>query len=452
MSQSLPAVLLTAVLSAALAAVQPCVAFAEQDASSETAESTEPSSDGDVQGDISELERKVQILSEELRKLIETQNIPEEPELIADYGLGPAAAKVYGVDRGLSIGGYGEFNYKNSIGGGDDVYDFLRFVIYLGYKFNDWIIFNSETEIEHASTSENDKDGSVSLEFAYLDFLLADWANVRAGLVLIPMGFINEMHEPPFYHGNDRPAVERQLIPSTWRANGLGVYGEILPGLDYRTFVVTSMRADRFDSDNIRSGRQKGNRDKAEDFSWVGRLDYEPTPGLTFATSIYLGNQGQGDDVVTERDLAGDPIDTGKVDAFMQMYEGHVQWLYEGLELRALGVFIDLDDVEELSVNAEEPIGSQMYGWYTELAYNVLPLLLDTEHYLAPWVRYSRFNTQADVASGFSKDKSQDREDYEFGLTYKPIPQVVIKADYRNRDAKSGNPPDEFRLGAGFVF
>ena len=435
-----------------LVTTMPALAPAEDTTAGETPASDPSASSGASQTDIDELERKVDILSEELRKVIETQSIPEEPELIADYGLGPAAAKVYGVDKGLSIGGYGEFNYKNSIGGGDDVYDFTRFVLYIGYKFNDWIVFNSETEIEHASTSDNDSDGSVSLEFAYLDFLLKDWAKVRAGLLLIPVGFINELHEPPFYHGNDRPAVERQLIPSTWRANGIGLYGEILPGLDYRTYVTTSLRAERFKSSNIRSGRQKGNRDHANDWSWVGRLDYEPTPGLKFGSSIYLGNQGQGDDLVVARDINGDPIDTEKVDAFMQMYEGHVEWQFRGLELRALGVYIDLDDAEELSLNAEETIAEEMYGWYGELAYNILPLFTDTEHYLAPWVRYSRYDTQSDVPSGFAKDKSQNREDYEFGLTYKPIPQVVIKTEYRNRDAKSGNPPDEFRLGAGFVF
>jgi opacity protein-like surface antigen len=78
--------------------------------------------------------------------------------------------------------------------------------------------------------------------------------------------------------------------------------------------------------------------------------------------------------------------------------------------------------------------------------------LPDSEQYLAPWLRYSRYNTQEDVPSGFVADDEQDREDLEVGFSYKPIPQVVVKTEYRYLDAKEGDRPDEYRLGAGFVF
>ena len=399
-----------------------------------------------LEADVDELKRKLDIVTEELRKLKEEEAAPEAKPLESKYGLGPAASKVYLRDRGLSLGGYGEFNYKESLSDGDDTYDFVRLVLYAGYKFTDWIVFNSEIEFEHASTGSNDQDGQVSVEQAYLDFFLKDWANVRAGLVLIPVGFVNELHEPPFFHGNERPSVERQIIPTTWRANGLGVLGDVGETLSYRTYVVTSLRAERFSSANIRSGRQNGNVERAKDFSWVGRLDYTPVLGLDFGASIYLGNQGQGDDLVLG-------ATTEEVDAFMQMYEGHVQWHYRGLEIRGLGVYVNLRDTEELSINAGEPIGSDMWGAYGEVAYDLMPWFLpDSEQYLAPWLRYSRYNTQEDVPSGFVADDEQDREDLEVGFSYKPIPQVVIKTEYRYLDAKEGDRPDEYRLGAGFVF
>jgi opacity protein-like surface antigen len=413
-------------------------AFAETAAGGATASTLE--------AEVDELERKLDIVTEELRKLKEEAAIPESKALESKYGLGPAASKVYSRDRGISLGGYGEYNYKESLGDGDDTYDFVRLVLYAGYKFNDRIIFNSEIEFEHGSTGENDENGEVSVEQAYLDFLITDWANLRGGLVLVPIGFINELHEPPFYHGNQRPSVERQIIPTTWRANGVGVFGNIGETISYRTYVVTSLRAERFSSANIRDGRQDGNQEKANDFSWVGRVDYTPVLGLDLGASIYLGNQGQGDELAIG-------ATTEEVDAFMQLYEGHVQWHYRGLEFRALGAYIKLDDTEELSINAGEPIGSDMWGAYGELAYDVMPWFLsDTEQYLAPWVRYSRYNTQEDVPSGFVPDGANDREDFEVGLSYKPIPQVVIKTEYRYLDAKDGNPPDEYRLGAGFVF
>ncbi len=435
--------------------------LAELSVAAEAVTSPAAASGGEVEEEIEELKRRIEILTEEVRRLREARTVPEgqayvDERLEAAYGHAPAAAKVYAKEsRGLSLGGYGEFNFKKEVSdkqGNDDVFDFARFVGYLGYKFNDRILLNSEIEVEHASTSSD--DGEVALEFAHLDFLLTPTANLRAGLLLVPVGFINEMHEPPFFHGNDRPAVERQLIPTTWRANGAGLFGDLLPGLSYRTYGVTSLRASQFTSANIRGGRQNGSEEKAEDFSWVGRVDYNVRPGLDVGASAYLGNQGQNDELVLERDpVTGDPVRTGTASAFMQLYEGHAQWRWRSVEARALGVWIEQADARALSINAGEPIGQRMTGWYAELAYDVTPLLRsDTEQYLAPWFRYSRYNTQAEVARGFSPDDADDRQSIDVGLDYKPIPEIVFKLDYRNESAASGGKPDVVRVGGGFVF
>ena len=135
---------------------------------------------------IQELERKLEVVVEELEKLRTEQAVPEELPLESEYGLGPGASKIYAKDRGLSIGGYAEGLYRAFVdesGGRQNTTDLLRLVTYMGYKFNDWIVFNSEVEIEHAAT---DKSGSVSVEFATLDFLLHESANTRIGLLLLP--------------------------------------------------------------------------------------------------------------------------------------------------------------------------------------------------------------------------------------------------------------------------
>ncbi|MBI4516156.1 MAG: hypothetical protein HY699_10130 [Deltaproteobacteria bacterium] len=403
---------------------------------------------------VEEVERRQGILTDELRRLREAVVLPETRELKSAYGLGPAASKVYGLERGLSIGGYGEANFKNVVsdrGSTRDEFDFLRLVLYAGYKFNDWIVFNSETEFEHASTG---KKGEVSVEFANLDFLFHPMANLRAGLLLVPMGFINEIHEPPFFHGNVRPQVEQQVLPSTWRANGIGLFGELLPGLQYRTYGVTSLDAKKFRSGGIRSARQSGSGELADDFSWVGRLDYTLLPGASIGASAYLGEQGQN------QDFGG-----VKADVFTQIYEAHAQVRARGLELRGLGALVHVGDAEVLSndktINPragdpsklDQPVAEVMLGYYGEIAYDVLPLLMpDTAHYLAPWYRYSRFDTQNSVPDGFRADNTQDRNIHEVGITYKPIPQVALKLDYRVQDAKTGELPDEIRVGGGFVF
>lgn len=396
----------------------------------------------DEKGKVDEVERRQGILTEELRRLRDALVLPENQELKSAYGLGPAASKVYGVQRGLSIGGYGEANFKGIVsdrGGDNDVFDMLRFVLYFGYKFNDWIVLNSELEFEHAAT---DDGGEVAVEFATIDFLLHPMANARAGLVLLPIGFVNEMHEPPFYHGNVRPPVEQRILPSTWNANGIGFFGELLPGLEYRTYGVTSLNAEEFESSGIREGRQHGANERADDWSWVGRVDYTFLPGSLVGGSAFVGDQGQHQKYAGERR-----------DVFMQLYEAHVQARVAGVEFRALGAVTLLDDARSLSIEKGETVADTMYGWYAEVAYDVLPLLLpDTTQYLAPWVRYSRLDTQSSVPDGLPADQSQDQQFIEVGLSYKPIHQVVLKLDYRNQDADRGNIPDEIRVGAGYVF
>ena len=391
---------------------------------------------------IDDLEHKVDVLSEELRKLKEEQTVPEKPEYKSTYGLGPAASKVYGKEQGISIGGYGEFNLKEVVsdkGDNTDVFDFVRLVTYLGYKFNDWIVFNSEIEFEHAATD----NGEVEVEFATLDFLFHPAANARAGLLLLPIGFLNEVHEPPFYHGNQRPEVERRIIPTTWRANGAGLFGEVGP-VRYRMYVVSSLDASGFTSGDIREGRQEGSEEIAENFSFVGRLDYAPLNGLLAGGSVYVGNSGQN------HQFSG-----ADRDVFTELYELHVEYKRYGLELRALATLLEIGDAGALSGDPAiaQTIANTSIGYYGEIAYDVLPLILpNTTHYLAPWFRYSRVDTQHDVPSGFAKDETQDVQYYEVGLDYKPIPQVVIKLDYRNQDPEEGNAPDEVRFGAGFIF
>jgi hypothetical protein len=399
-------------------------------------------------GDVKNLERKTDVLSQEVEKLRTNLTIPDEVKYKSAYGLGPAASKVYQVGKGLSIGGYGEANYQANVGEKGtktDNTDLERFVLYTGYKFSDRILFNSELEFEHATTGEGaEEEGEVSVEFAALDFFINPLANVRAGLVLMPMGFINQMHEPPFYFGNNRPEVERRIIPSTWREMGIGLFGQITPDLTYTTYAVSGLDAAEFSSSGIRDGRGGGSQAKAENFGYVARMDYTPSvlPGVTVGGSAYIGNAGQNQ-----------TFDGQKPDIFTQLYEAHVQWKYRGLEFRTLGSWGHINGAEILSAEKGKTIGSENYGFYTELGYDVLPLLFkDTTQYLAPFVRYETLDTIAKAPTGFADDLTKDISIYQVGLNYKPIPNVVIKADYRNRVAKQGPLSDDFNLGFGFIF
>ncbi|HEY8098916.1 MAG TPA: hypothetical protein VIE65_22865, partial [Methylobacter sp.] len=221
---------------------------------------------------------------------------------------------------------------------------------------------------------------------------------------------------------------------------------------------VNGLNATGFTSDGITEGRGGGSNARAENFGYVARVDYDPTalPGVTVGGSAYVGNSGQN------QTFAGQ-----KVDAFTQLYEAHVQWKYRSLEFRTLGSWGHIADAAQLTAaniarngpvdpdhpNAGQVVGSQNYGFYTELGYDVLPLLWqDTTQYLAPFFRYEKLNTMAKAPAGYANDPTKDWQIYQVGLQYKPIPNVVIKADYRNYVAKQGPLADDFNLGFGFIF
>lgn len=404
---------------------------------------------------IGELERKVEVLTDELVKLRTEQAVPEERDLESFGGLGPAASKIYGVAQGLSIGGYAEGFYRSFVNDGRsskvDTADMLRTVLYVGYKFTDKLVFNTEIEFEHAKTAENldGKAGEVAVEFAALDWMLSEWANLRTGLVLVPMGFVNEVHEPPFFHGVARPEVEQRIIPSTWRENGVGLYGRIGEQLEYRSYVVTGLDALGLSASSLRGSRSNGNRSRAEDLAGVIRVDYTPTalPGSLFGGSFYYGGIDQARD--------------GFPSASLAMWEAHAQYRRFGLELRALVTQAFLDEADDLTlalrgmgeIKANEVIADEMFGWYVEAAYDVMPWIApDSGFYLAPFVRYERFDTQQSTPSGFAADGSKDIRLITSGLSLKPHPNVVFKFDYRNFDADQGDIADEVQLGFGVAF
>src|SRR5262249_46361985 len=256
-------------------------------------------------------------------------------------GLGPAASKIYGRARGVSIGGYGEAIYDNvaaraqdgSPSGLQDRMDMLRFVLYTGYKFNDTILFNSEVEVEHASTGEGDeKKGEVSGEFAYLEFRPWKRAGIRAGMVVLPLGFINELHEPPIFLGSVRPEVERVIIPTTWHEVGAGLVGESGP-FQWRGYVVAGLDSAGFTSEGIEEGRQQGSQSLAQNVALSGRLDYGGVPGLLLGASVYTGNSGQGA-----------RVDDRSIGGRVTLFDVHGQYEHRGLWLRALYAHTTIGD------------------------------------------------------------------------------------------------------------
>ncbi len=397
---------------------------------------------------LAEIERRLAILAEEVENIKVGEAAVAASRETTISGLGPAASKVYQKDHGVSIGGYGEallqtFDDSRDDGtdsGSVDQFDFLRAVVYFGYKFSDSWVFNSEIEFEHASTSSG---GSASVEFAYLDYLYRDAFNLRTGLVLIPMGWINELHEPTVFLGAIRPRTENRIIPTTWRENGIGAYGAI-GSFDYRTFIVNGLDASGFSAAGLRGGRQKGAKAKAEDLAWVGRLDFTGVPGLTAGIAAYSGGSGQG---IEDEDGETISVATSIVDL-------HVEYRYRGLELRGLWARAELEDAarfnEALGYTGDQSVGETLEGGYLQLGYDVLAGRGKSS--LIPYLRWERLNTQESVPGGWSANPANDQELLTLGLAYQPIEQLIFKADYQNIDNQAGTGVDQFNLSMGYIF
>jgi hypothetical protein len=415
---------------------------------------------------IEALERKVELLTDELARTRQDIGVPEDEPLESAWGLGPAASKVYGIGKGLSIGGYAEALYTNVVddkrkSGDVNRFDMLRTVLYAGYKFTDHIVFNTELEFEHATTSstESSGSGSVSVEFATLDFLLRDEINARAGLMLVPMGFLNKMHEPPFYYGTHRPDVERLIIPSTWRENGAGIFGRLGEIVEYELYAITAPNGAGFGEAGLRGGRQNGNRALAEDMAFVGRVDVELIPQLSVGGSVLVGETGQEQRLGVIPAFGGGTVEVP--DSQLILWEGHAELQTHGLHVRALATMAHIDDASQMTlalrqsgdIGAAEVVASEMLGVYGEVGYEVMQWLApDSGWSVEPFVRVEHVDTQQTVPGGFLPDRTRAFEVYTAGLQVKPIPQVVLKLDYRNRQARSGALGDEVNLGMGVVF
>ena len=392
----------------------------------------------DMEQRMQSLEERQGILATEFDRLKSLFVLPEDADYKSAYGLGPAASKIYQRERGLSLGVYGQ-TWLQMKEDAQDEWDYKRFILYMGFKFTDKLLLNAEIEFEHAN--------EVFVEFAAIDYLYSPEFNLRFGMVLMPVGFLNEIHEPPFYYGNERPEVELRIIPSTWRENGAGIFGEIAGGaLQYRLYTTTNLRADKFSASGVRSGRQKGSKALA-DMAIVARVDATPMEGLLVGGSVVMGNTGQG-----LKKYGGTTLDFAP-EVAMTMWEVHGQYQYRGLHLRGLYVQNTIDDTKVISDALGKGVSETQWGWYGEIAYDILPAMKpDTRMGLAPFVRYERFNTQEDVPAGFSPDEKLNKTVVTAGINFYPHPNVVVKIDYRNFDSEGGDLPDDVNIGVGFVF
>ena len=74
-------------------------------------------------------------------------------------------------------------------------------------------------------------------------------------MILVPVGIMNETHEPPSFYGVERNDVEKYLIPATWWAAGVKVSHKLNNGLRFEAMISEGLKGST--AGYIRGGRQK---------------------------------------------------------------------------------------------------------------------------------------------------------------------------------------------------
>ena len=323
----------------------------------------------------------------------------------------------------IRIGGYGELHYNNLDGEGGaadkDEIDFHRFALFLDHTFNERTRFFSELEVEHSNAGEG-KKGEIELEQAYVEYDLNENHRAKAGLFLVPVGIMNETHEPPAFYGVERNSVEKDIIPATWWAGGAALSGQLGGSFAYDLAVHEGLSTTAAKSYKPRDGRQKTSEARGKNLAYTARVKWTGLPGVELGVAL----QHQTD--ITQ----GLDATAGSAN----LYELHGVLNKGPFALRALYAQWNLDGNGPAAIGADK-----QNGWYIEPSYKL------SEQW-GVFARYSLWDNKAGDNIG-SKKKQIDT-----GVSFKPHPDIVLKADYQRQDNDDGKNQNGVNLGVGYQF
>lgn len=343
------------------------------------------------------------------------------------------------------ISGYAELNYNRPTRQSQNAQaDMRRFVLGYQHRFDDKTKVVTELEVEHGVSSASDR-GEVEVEQAYLERQISPNWSVRAGLFLMPMGLLNENHEPPSFLGVERNFVETAIIPSTWREGGVQAVGSFDNGITVQGGIVTSFDLNKWDATSsegrespLGSIHQELSQARARDLAVFGAVNWRGIPGLQLGGSIFSGQ-------ATHKQANGD--------ARITLWDVHARWTPGRWDLSTVYSRGSISNTATLNaplVGSAALIPSRFDGWYAQAGYK----LWEHDSYrLVPFVRWEQFNTArsfADIAPGLTPAATPTERVFTLGANFQVTPGVVVKADVQRFRESRDN--DRINLGLGWSF
>jgi len=347
--------------------------------------------------------------------------------------------------KAVTLGAYGELTYNQPEGENGEL-DVQRLVLLLGYKFDDRTQFVSEIEIEHVE--------EIFVEQAFVNYAVGDNVSLRGGLMLIPMGIVNEYHEPTTFNGTERPAVDNVIVPTTWRELGVGVSGRFPDAsVGYQAYIFNGFKSTDIDgeggvkgflkgSTGLRGGRQKGIKSTVDSPTFSTKIDYYGLPGLRIGLSGYFGKTQAADEV--------EHLDGATIGISMVGFDA--RYAFKKITARGQFIYASLSDTQAYNTLTGKDLGSALLGYYGEVAYNILPL--GARQRLFAFARYEKYDTHASTNGMLVRNDAYNRTDITTGLSYHIAQGVVIKGDYQFRDnnVANGNVDNRLNFGIGIWF
>lgn len=367
--------------------------------------------------------------------------------------------KMLSANSGFTIGGYGQFDYNQAFSSdviNNGTLDIHRLVMLFGYRFNERTQFITEIEYEHVT--------EVYIEQAFLQYKINDFINFRGGLMLIPMGIINEYHEPVTFNGVERPSVDKYIAPTTWREVGFGLNGNIIDAsIKYQVYLVNGFNsydgsAKLSGANGLRKGRQKGAESFINSPNYTGKITYYGINSITIGLSGYFGKTQStlydGIDKTDETLRAN--ADSSVVGVSMLGLDA--KYNSSGIQIKGQFYIVSLSNTEAYnrftaSKGTLNDLGNSMVGYYLEAGYNVFKSFNAINTELIPFVRYEAYDTHNSVENNIVRNDLYNKNIITTGIGWKVANGAMLKADLQFIKSKADNEYSKvFNAGIGIMF